>query len=146
MYILVLMLVSSLLLSGPYRPPRAPAVGPQPGGPSAAAGMPCHPYKLADISQQSWVAYTCLETRGFATSLKAQAYEGHEQVHLRLSDGDAHMVAFWPAEQGKMTEGQYVRVRAMLVPLVNGPQVLGWGLLIIQWEPARPPLKGALEG
>jgi hypothetical protein len=87
-----------------------------------------------------------METTGFAVSIRAEAFDGHEQVHLRLRDGDTEMPAFWPANRGKLVDGQYVKVRALVVPMVRGQSVVGWGLLIIHWEPILPPIKGGKEG
>src|SRR5688572_5863389 len=82
----------------PDRPPVAP---------NAGFSTPCHPYQLAQIRQQSWASYTCMETKGFTVSVRAEAFDGHEQVYLRLRDGDTEMPAFWPAEKGKLIDGQY---------------------------------------
>ncbi len=110
------------------------------------AAMPCYSLRLSDIKTQPWVSYTCIETRGVVVNVRPNTYDGHEQVHLRLRDGDSQYVAFWPAERGPLADGQWVKVQAMLVPLVQNDTVLGWGLLIISWEPTTPLLQDTLEG
>lgn len=140
-----LFLVWSLALSLLPLPGQRPVTDTAPPGAPQPA-MPCYPYSLAQITSQAWATYTCIETTGYAVGVRAEDYEGHEQVHLRLRDNGRELPAFWPAAQGALTEGQYVRVRAMFVPLVQGDAVVAWGLLIISWEPARAPLPDARQG
>lgn len=143
----VLILLWSLLVPADRLTPRWPLAPDRPPiVPSAGPGMPCHPYRLSQIRQQGWATYSCLETKGYTAGLRTEAFDGHEQVYLRLRDGDTEMSAFWPAAKGKLIEGQYVKVKAMYVPLVRGQSVIGWGLLIIHWEPILPPVAGAKEG
>ncbi|MFN8481728.1 MAG: hypothetical protein U0768_01555 [Anaerolineae bacterium] len=125
-----------------------PAGGVSAAGPRDIAQtgeMPCYALRLSDIKSQPWVSYTCIETRAVVVNVRAKDYDGHEQVHLRLRDGTSQYSAFWPAEQGPLMDGQWVKVRAMLVPLVQGNAIVGWGLLIINWEPTTPLLQDALE-
>lgn len=118
----------------------------EPQGLERPAGMPCYTLRLSDIKRQPWVSYTCIETRAVVVNVRANDYDGHEQVHLRLRDGDSQYSAFWPAAQGPLVDGQWVKVQAMLVPLVQNNTMLGWGLLIISWEPTPPVLQDTLEG
>jgi hypothetical protein len=145
-----MMLWAILLVFGTLWPPVTPVpllpeVGDAEHVPGVRGSMPCYPFRLSDIENQTWASYTCIETQAFVRNVRARDYEGHEQVHLVLSDDEGEMPAFWPAQRGRMAEGQYVRVRAMLVPMVNGGAVLGWGLLIIQWEPSVAPLAGTRQ-
>ncbi|MFN8499875.1 MAG: hypothetical protein U0641_18625 [Anaerolineae bacterium] len=121
----------------------ANAAAPQAVGQSGE--MPCYALRLSDIKTQPWISYTCVETRGVVVNVRANEYDGHEQVHLRLRDGASQYAAFWPAEQGPLMDGQWVKVRAMLVPLVQNNTIVGWGLLIINWEPTPPLLQDTLE-
>ncbi len=135
--------LAGVLLFGLW--PTSQAAAASPRDLSQPSGMPCYSLRLADIQTQSWVSYTCIETRGVVVNVRPNNYDGHEQVHLRLRDGDSQYTAFWPAERGPLANGQWVKVQAMLVPLVQNNTILGWGLLIISWEPTIPVLQGTLE-
>ncbi|MFN8470755.1 MAG: hypothetical protein U0822_00925 [Anaerolineae bacterium] len=125
--------------------PASGASAAEPESASQSGEMPCYSLRLADIKTQTWISYTCIETRGVVLSVRSNDYDGHQQVHLRLRDGDSQYSAFWPAEQGPLVAGQWVKVRAMLVPLVQDNTIVGWGLLIINWEPTAPVLQDTLE-